>query len=283
MAAKKKQLDEVVKVEEVDETETAGAKDQDTAVADAPTTDTPAPSTDEMPRTTDETPDEPTEEPKKEETEEHPPDKPAEVLDQPEREQLGMENEEQTPDTQGSHPSDFFGTPEPKSGGGLPKAVMAVLALLLVGGGVAGFMFLKSGGQFLGVTTEASPTPMEETSPSPEASPAMEDVDLTEISVRVLNGSGTAGEAGKVKALLEKAGFKNVKTGNAPSEDNTVTTISAKAAVPPGAVKAVEAALKGSFTTEVGDALGKTGDYDIVVTTGGASKSSDATGSAKEE
>ena len=61
-----------------------------------------------------------------------------------------------------------------------------------------------------------------------------------------------------------------------------MTTVSTKADVPAGAVKAVENALKGVFTTEAGDALDEDSDYDIVVTTGGAS-AKDATGSAEGE
>lgn len=274
MAAKKKSAqvtDEPVVVEE-----------ELTDAPDAPDANTPAPGDPgEEPATTDDTDDNPdvTEE-KPADTETKEPNPPADG-NEPEIEPTTVMEENQ-PDTQNPQPSDFFGTPEPKSGGGFPKAVMAVLALLLVGGGVAGFMFLKSGGQFLGANTETTPTPMEETLPTPEASPATEDVDLTEFSVLVLNGTGTAGEAGKVKALLAEAGFEDVKTGNAPSEDNTVATISAKADVPAAAIKVIQDALKGSFTTEVGDELDSDEDHDIVVTTGG-STAKDASESAEEE
>ncbi len=211
------------------------------------------------------------------------PDSAPEIEKQPEMEQQDTEQDTQAPikSGQASQPNDFFGAPPEESKGGIPKALIAV-ALLVVAGGVGAFMFLGGGGQFLGVKTEATPAPITEEIPTPMPSPETEVIDLTEFTVRVLNGTGTAGEAGKVKALLEEAGFEEIKTGNAPSEDNTVTTISVKAGVPAGAVKAIENALKGTFTTEAGDALDEDSDYDIVVTTGGAT-AKDATGSAEGE
>ena len=211
------------------------------------------------------------------------PDSAPETEKQPEMEQHETEQDTLAPikSGQASQPNDFFGAPPEEAKGGIPKALIAV-ALLVVAGGAAAFMFVGGPGKFLGASVEATPTPNTEEIPAPMPSPEAEDVDLTEFTVRVLNGTGTAGEAGKVKALLEEAGFEDIKTGNAPSEDNTVTTVSTKADVPAGAVKAVENALKGVFTTEAGDALDEDSDYDIVVTTGGAS-AKDATGSAEGE
>lgn len=210
------------------------------------------------------------------------PDSAPETEKQPEMEQQDTE-QPQTPIRSEQTPkaNDFFGAPPEPPKGGIPKVLIAV-ALLVVAGGAAGFMFLGGPGKFLGASVEATPTPLAEEIPFPEPSPEVEDVDLTEFSVKVLNGTGTAGEAGKVKALLEEAGFEEIKTGNAPSDDNTITTVSAKADVPAGAVKAIENALKGTFISEAGDALAEDSDYDLVVTTGGAG-SKDATGSAEKE
>ena len=75
-----------------------------------------------------------------------------------------------------------------------------ILIILIVIGAVA-FAIFRGIGPFanlkLGGTTEEtieSPTPFEFSSPSPEASPAGQ-VERSEASVRVLNGSGVAGAA----------------------------------------------------------------------------------------
>lgn len=279
MAAKKKtQTDEPINVEELDsdtmDPANAPAQDPPSGDTDTPATNTDsADTTDETPATTDDTDVEP------DDTD----DKPAEEQHEPAPAHEEMEIEEQPKETQAENPSDFFGAPPKSTGGGLPKTVLAALALLLVGGGVAGFMFLKSDGQFLGASSEATPEPaveMMEATPEPEEDA---NLDLTEFSVQVLNGSGTPGEAGEVKALLEKAGFEGVETGNAKSQTAKVTTISAKAGVPKGAISAVEDALEGEFATEIGNELDEASDFDIVVSTGGATDSGAATGSAEDE
>lgn len=263
MAAKNKSIqatDEPVVVEEVQPAEEIEQTDS-SSQSNSETTDTPATDTSAQPG--------------------------ADVADSsdasntPETEQQPEMEQHDTEQTQIPKANDFFGAPPEPPKGGIPKVLIAVI-LLVVAGGAASFMFLGGPGKFLGASVEATPSPFTEEIPAPEPSPEAEDVNLTEFSVRVLNGTGTGGEAGKVKVLLEEAGFEEIKTGNAPSEDNTVTTISAKAEVPTSAVKAIENALKGTFTTEAGDTLGEDSDYDIVVTTGGAS-AKDATGSAEKE
>src|SRR3989344_5468320 len=137
------------------------------------------------------------------------PDSAPETEKQPEMEQHETEQDTLAPikSGQASQPNDFFGAPPEEAKGGIPKALIAV-ALLVVAGGAAAFMFVGGPGKFLGASVEATPTPNTEEIPAPMPSPEAEDVDLTEFTVRVLNGTGTAGEAGKVKALLEEAGFE---------------------------------------------------------------------------
>lgn len=92
--------------------------------------------------------------------------------------------------------------------------VVGVLA-----GGV--FYFLNS----VSNTLTPSPTPIEiTTSPTPSASPSAQ-IDLSKYSIKVLNGSGIAGQAGKVQDLLTSNGFKVSTTGNAVSYDYTDTII----------------------------------------------------------
>ena len=52
--------------------------------------------------------------------------------------------------------------------------------------------------------------------------------DRKEFKIQVLNGSGTAGLAGKAKDKLEALGYPEVSVGNADSKDYTETEISIK-------------------------------------------------------
>ena len=109
-----------------------------------------------------------------------------------------------------------------------------ILIILIVIGAVAFAIFrgigpfskLKLGGAK--EETVESPTPFEFSSPSPEASPAGQ-VNRSEASVRVLNGSGVAGAAAALKDFLEGRGWTVDKIGNADSSDFTNTVIKFKA------------------------------------------------------
>lgn len=140
--------------------------------------------------------------------------------------------------------------PEIKSSRSISPLVIIVPGLFLLGALLGGIYFYQKGlGGTIGV---AKPTPTPEameTSATPSASPSAT-LDLTKYPVNVLNGSGIAGEAGKAKTSLEKAGFKVSGTGNASSYDFTKTVIKAKADVPE------------DFLTKLTDELGKTYSMD---------------------
>jgi hypothetical protein len=101
---------------------------------------------------------------------------------------------------------------------GIFVLVMVVTIGLGVGVGL-GLLSLSNKGEQLSPTTSptpavavASPSPM--TSAAPSASPSA-GLDRSKYSVLVVNATTVAGKAGDLKADLEKAGFKNVKAGNA--------------------------------------------------------------------
>ncbi|QQS44547.1 LytR C-terminal domain-containing protein [Candidatus Roizmanbacteria bacterium] len=58
------------------------------------------------------------------------------------------------------------------------------------------------------------------------------DIPKEDIEIRVLNGSGIAGEADRVQDRLAEADFTNVTTGNAPTLDSEKTSIVFKPSVP---------------------------------------------------
>ena len=101
---------------------------------------------------------------------------------------------------------------------------------LLVGALVGGLITYFSGISKLNVP-EATPTPVSTVQPVVTASPKPEvktEVKRDTIKIQVLNGSGTAGLAGKAKTYLEGLGYVGVVAGNAPTSDYEETVISVK-------------------------------------------------------
>ncbi len=99
-----------------------------------------------------------------------------------------------------------------------------LLIILIIIGALA-FAVFKGIGPFAKfspfIKTSASPTPavvaspiISESSPSPDTN-----LDKSKPSIRVLNGSGTAGKASAVKDFLEGLGYKVASIGNADSYD----------------------------------------------------------------
>lgn len=108
-------------------------------------------------------------------------------------------------------------------------------------------------------TPSASPTP----SPTPGKS-----AEVSDLKVNILNGSGKSGEAGRAKALVEKAGFEVGSTGNAARFDYTDTIVQTKKSVGEETVKMLTEALEASYSVKAGTALSNSSSFDIVITVG---------------
>ena len=120
-------------------------------------------------------------------------------------------------------------------------------------------------------TTPATPSPTPIPTPAavtPTPSPTPEPVEISELKVQVLNGSGVPGEAGKVSNLLKKEDFADITTANADSYDFKTTVVSLKASMPSSVYDTIELALSGDYTVELGDELEESSDYDVVITVG---------------
>ena len=74
------------------------------------------------------------------------------------------------------------------------------------------------------ITVEPTVSPTTKPTASPSDS-------LSKYKIKILNGSGIKGEAGKVQTLIETAGFTVLSTGNASTYDFTKTQISIKTGV----------------------------------------------------
>jgi len=102
---------------------------------------------------------------------------------------------------------------------------------LLLGGVFAYYTGIKTLKDNASSKPQATPTVQPEATTSATSTPQATSIDLKKYPITILNGSGIKGEASKVQALLEKAGFSIKTTGNASSYDYKKTVIQAKESV----------------------------------------------------
>ena len=74
---------------------------------------------------------------------------------------------------------------------------------------------------------KAKPTPAPTAVPLPTATPTPI-IKKDTIKVKILNGSGTPGKAGDVKAVMKEKGYQDIVTGNADAFDFELTEIAVK-------------------------------------------------------
>ena len=116
--------------------------------------------------------------------------------------------------------------------GGKGASVLHIVILLLIGGAViaATVYLLQNQFNFPGKPdTQASPAPtpmVMESTPAPTPTPAP--LERSNFKVRVLNGTTTPGIAGQTLTKLKNLGYQTDRSGNAPKQDYTTTTIRTK-------------------------------------------------------
>ena len=165
---------------------------------------------------------------------------------------------------------------EKGGGGSVFKWLAVFVILLLIAGAVAGgiYYYNQNVTQVGEEVADEEEIVYEEVSEqeSTEPTPTPEEVDLSIFTVSVLNGSGVAGEAGRVANTLEEVGFASPNAGNADKQNYTDTIIEYKATVPQSVIDEVISALEDSYSIEMSDdVLEEEGEYDIVVTVGQSS------------
>lgn len=162
-------------------------------------------------------------------------------------------------------------SPAPAKRGIGKWVVFIVLLLVILGGGV--FFLLRSSNEAIeaptatpnirGVETIYTPAPEDaKSTPTPAA------FDKAGAKVQVLNGTGTAGDAGLAKTALTGIGFTQVDTGNAPSQTATTTTVTVDSSVPESARTEIKTTLEKTFQTVNVSSGTVSGGYTIQVTTG---------------
>ncbi len=145
--------------------------------------------------------------------------------------------------------------PEIKNPGGTNPLVVIIPGIFLLGALLGGIYFYQKGTNFSPAPTP-TPAPIDQTvaTPVPSAQPVLT-ADLGKYPINILNGSGTPGEAGKVKTILTGGGFSVSGTGNASSYDFTKTVIKAKADVPAAFLSQLSALLSKTYVLDANQTL----------------------------
>jgi hypothetical protein len=187
----------------------------------------------------------------------------------------------ETPTPTAAHePHSKYVDKEHKKGNLKALLFLTLLSALVVGfvsGGV--YVYVSGIGKFpdpeLQVNNEtignvtATPTLAPAGTPAPVVE---ENVDVSTLSVNILNGSGISGEAGRARAVIEGAGFKVGSVGNATKYDYKETVVQVKASVKSTAYDKLVEALEEKYVVEKGDNLAANGSFDILITVGSSQK-----------
>lgn len=173
---------------------------------------------------------------------------------------------EPEPDTASVNSSQIFGpqpVDPPKSN---KKTFWVIIILFAVLGAAAGGIgiYLQNNGSIGGFMARPTPTP-EVTEPTP--TPAAE-LDRSELSIQVLNGSGVTGAAKTAQEYLEGLGYSVDAVGNADESDLETTQVAIKSEKEEFS-DLVKEDLSEQYTVdeEVGE-LDEDSTYDVVITLG---------------
>ncbi len=127
---------------------------------------------------------------------------------------------------------------------------MLLLGLLI--GGIFAYIF---GIQKISDTKKADTSENQNITVEPTVSPtakptASSSANLSKYKIKILNGSGIKGEAGKVQTLVEAAGFSVLSAGNATTYDYTKTQITIKTGIDPDFISSLVETLKKDYQLE---------------------------------
>jgi hypothetical protein len=149
-----------------------------------------------------------------------------------------------------------------------PNPLMIIIpGIFLLGALLGGIFFYQK--QIAGSTLIPTPTPPDYTNTAATPTPApTAQIDLTKYPVKVMNGSGIAGQAGVVKDLLTTAGFSVSGTSNAATYDFTKTIVKAKTDVPVAFLTQLTSALGKSYVLDTNQSLATSSADEVQVIVG---------------
>lgn len=121
-------------------------------------------------------------------------------------------------------------------------AVVTILVALVTGG-----ILFAAAKKTSPMKLFARPTPIPTATPTPTPTPAPVAIDKASFEIKVLNGGGTPGAAGKMKTFLDDKGYTVAGTGNTAEYTYTTTEIHGKETMK-DAIANLQADLKDSYT-----------------------------------
>ncbi len=148
-----------------------------------------------------------------------------------------------------------------------PVFWILIPGIFILGAILGGIVFYQKGVNTIDVDTTPAPVASAAPAITPTSTPSA-NVDVSKFNVAIFNGSGIAGEAGKVKDLLTNAGFNIVSTGNAATYDYTKTIIKAKSTVGTSVIQKIKDALSKVYVIGDPQTLSSSSTTDIQVVVG---------------
>lgn len=152
-----------------------------------------------------------------------------------------------------------------------PLVIFIVLLLVALGFG-AWFMFFRNTSEEpedTNTTEIVNDTQtIEESFPTEEPTPTVKEVDRSEITIQVLNGSGITGEAGYLQGVLASLGYDEIKTGNASKQNLETTTVSYSEDIDEAIQKEITGKLKDVYKKVEEKTSSAQKDYDVIITVG---------------
>jgi|EPASupsiteSAE347_1022098.scaffolds.fasta_scaffold01178_13 hypothetical protein len=154
-----------------------------------------------------------------------------------------------------------------------------VLGIVILVGGII-FFVTKGKNE----SEMVSPTPTGGiTINTPSATQTPEAVDKEEVTIEVLNGTGTTGDASYLQGKLKSLGYTEIETGNADEQDQTITTVTFSDTLDEENKKEIQEELESLYedvTVKTSSSL----DFDVSIVTGlkkGQTAKPSATATAK--
>lgn len=146
---------------------------------------------------------------------------------------------------------------------------LIIFIILLILGGAGIYFFTKSSSEPIATPTPAfNVTPIENKATStPVATKTPEPVKKDDVSIEIQNGTGITGEAKLLSDKLKTLGYSDITAGNAPTTDNTETTVTFAKTLSQTVQDELKKELE-SFYKTVNVKTSSTQKSDVVVVTG---------------
>ncbi len=142
----------------------------------------------------------------------------------------------------------------------LPKIMFAIPIILLL----AIFVFV-----ILHQNNNSNPVSSSVESTTPTAIPTPTAQPVSSYKIKILNGTGVAGQAGEISKLLAENGFQVEATGNADNYKYTQTQVQIKSSIPDNVVSLIKESLGSDYSPKISDTnLSASSEFDIIITTG---------------